>query len=131
MTKKRYIFFYQTTVIVLMVALAGIASASVSAQELPQVTANVFPGGFNWPSFVAQDKGFFERNGIRVTLQFTPSSVAQMTGLAEDNIMAYVEGQGEAPIGPQPEFFAFMGSDSGFLSLVVTPDIKGFSDLKG
>src|SRR5580704_8370498 len=141
MTKKRYIFFSQTTVIVLMVALAGIASASVSAQELPQVTANVFPGGFNWPSFIAQDKGFFERNGIRVTLQFTPSSVAQMTGLAEgkfdiaitavDNIVAYVEGQGEAPIGPQPEFFAFMGSDSGFLSLVVTPDIKSFYDLKG
>jgi ABC-type nitrate/sulfonate/bicarbonate transport system substrate-binding protein len=141
MTKKRYIFFYQTTVIVLMVALAGIASASVSAQELPQVTVNVFPGGFNWPSFIAQDKGFFERNGIRVTLQFTPSSVAQMTGLAEgkfdiaitavDNIVAYVEGQGEAPIGPQPEFFAFMGSDSGFLSLVVRPDIKSFSDLKG
>ena len=139
--KKRHIFLFRTTVIVLLVALACITSASVGAHELPQVTANVFPGGFNWPSFVAQDKGFFERNGIRVTLQFTPSSVAQMTGLAEgkfdiaitavDNIVAYVEGQGEAPIGPQPEFFAFMGSDSGFLSLVVTPDIKGFSDLKG
>jgi ABC-type nitrate/sulfonate/bicarbonate transport system substrate-binding protein len=76
-----------------------------------------------------------------VTLQETPSSVAQMTGLAEakfdiaitavDNIVAYVEGQGEAPIGAQPEFFAFLGSDSGFLSLVVAPDIKNFGDLKG
>jgi ABC-type nitrate/sulfonate/bicarbonate transport system substrate-binding protein len=64
-----------------------------------------------------------------------------MTGLAEgkfdiamtavDNIVAYAEGQGEAPIGPQPEFFAFMGIDKGFLSLVVTPDIKSFADLKG
>jgi ABC-type nitrate/sulfonate/bicarbonate transport system substrate-binding protein len=141
MMKKRNMFVLRTRVIVLVIALAGITRASVSAQELPQVTANVFPGGFNWPSFVAQDKGFFERNGIRVVLQFTPSSVAQMTGLAEgkfdiaitavDNIVAYVEGQGEAPIGPQPEFFAFMGSDSGFLSLVVTPDIRSFSDLKG
>ena len=139
--KKRNIFLRRTRVIVLVLALAGVPCASVSAQELPLVTANVFPGGFNWPSFVAQDKGFFESNGIRVTLQFTPSSVAQMTGLAEgkfdiaitavDNIVAYVEGQGEAPIGPQPEFFAFMGSDSGFLSLVVTPDIRSFSDLKG
>jgi ABC-type nitrate/sulfonate/bicarbonate transport system substrate-binding protein len=64
-----------------------------------------------------------------------------MTGLAEgkfdiaitafDNIVAYVEGQGEAPIGAQSEFFAFMGSDSGFLSLVVAPDVKTFADLKG
>ena len=64
-----------------------------------------------------------------------------MTGLAEgrfdiaitafDNIVAYVEGQGEAPIGAQPEFFAFMGSDSGFLRLVVAPDVKRFADLKG
>jgi ABC-type nitrate/sulfonate/bicarbonate transport system substrate-binding protein len=141
MMKERSIFFPRTAIIVLVGALMGTTSASVSPQELPQVTVNVFPGGFNWPSFVAQDKGFFERNRIRVTLQFTPNSVAQMTGLAEgkfdiaitavDNIVAYVEGQGEAPIGPQPEFFAFMGSDSGFLSLVVTPDIKSFYDLKG
>jgi ABC-type nitrate/sulfonate/bicarbonate transport system substrate-binding protein len=139
--QKRTIIFSRTAAIALLVALAGVAAASARAQERRQVTANVFPGGFNWPSFVARDKGFFERNGIRVTLQFTPNSVAQMTGLAEgkfdiaitavDNIVAYVEGQGEAPIGPQPEFFAFMGSDSGFLNLVVTPDIKNFSDLKG
>jgi ABC-type nitrate/sulfonate/bicarbonate transport system substrate-binding protein len=137
MMKMRYIFFFNA----LVVAFAGITSASNSAQELPHVTANVFPGGFNWPSFVAQEKGFFESNGIQVTLQFTPNSVAQMTGLAEgkfdiaitavDNIIAYVEGQGEAPIGPQPEFFAFMGSDSGFLSLVAAPDVKSISDLKG
>ena len=124
-----------------VVAIAGLVSAPVRAQELPQVTVNVFPGGFNWPNFVARDKGFFERNGIRVTLQFTPNSVAQTRGLSEgkfdiamtavDNIVAYVEGQGEAPIGPQPEFFAFMGSDSGFLSLVAAPDIKKFSDLTG
>src|SRR5579864_1439679 len=111
------------------------------AQAPANVTVNVFQGGFNWPCFVGQKKGFFERNGITVTLQPTPNSVAQMTGLAEgkfdiaitafDNIVAYVEGQGEAPIGAQPEFFAFMGSDSGFLSLVVAPDIKNFGDLKG
>ena len=111
------------------------------AQAPANVTVNVFQGGFNWPSFVGQKKGFFERNGIVVTLQATPNSVAQMTGLAEgkfdiavtafDNIVAYVEGQGEAPIGAQPEFFAFMGSDNGFLSLVTAPEIKKFADLKG
>lgn len=130
-----------TGTIALLIALAFIASASGRAQQSSEVTLNVFPGGFNWPTFVAQEKGFFTNNGIRVTLQATPNSVAQMTGLAEgkfdiaitavDNVVAYVEGQGQAPIGPQPEFFAFMGSDSGFLSLVATPEIKSFSDLRG
>ena len=126
---------------VALLVATNLLTAPARAQVPANVTVNVFPGGFNWPSFVGQQKGFFERNGITVTLQPTPNSVAQMTGLAEgkfdiaitafDNIVAYVEGQGEAPIGAQPEFFAFMGSDSGFLSLVVAPDVKRFADLKG
>ena len=134
-------YLCRANVLALLIAVMSVAGASAKAQDSPEVTVNVFPGGFNWPSFVAQEKGFFQRNGIRVALQATPNSVAQMTGLAEgkfdiaitavDNIVAYVEGQGEAPIGPQPEFFAFMGSDSGFLSLVVGPGIKSFGDLKG
>jgi len=126
---------------VALLLTTNLLTAPAWAQAPAKVTVNVFPGGFNWPSFVGQQKGFFERNGITVTLQPTPNSVAQMTGLAEgrfdiaitafDNIVAYVEGQGEAPIGVQSEFFAFMGSDSGFLSLVVAPDVKKFADLKG
>jgi ABC-type nitrate/sulfonate/bicarbonate transport system substrate-binding protein len=50
---------------------------------------------------------------------------------AVDNIVAYVEGQGEAPIGPQPDFMAVMGSDSGFLSLVTAPSIKHIAELAG
>ena len=127
----------------LLLASSALLCSRTTAKEQDRssVTVNVFPGGFNWPSFVAQKKGFFEHNGIRVTLQATPSSVAQMTGLAEgkfdiaitavDNIVAYVEGQGQAPIGPQPQFFAFMASDSGFLSLVAAPGIQSFSDLRG
>lgn len=107
----------------------------------PVVTVNVFPGGFNWPIYVGQDKGFFGRHGIAVEIQGTPDSVTQMTDFslgrfdiamtAVDNIVAYVEGQGQAPIGPQPEFFAFMGVDTGFLSLVASPGIKNIGDLRG
>jgi ABC-type nitrate/sulfonate/bicarbonate transport system substrate-binding protein len=99
----------------------------------PELNVNVFPGGFNWGLYVGIDKGLFARHGIAVRLAATPNSVTQMTGLSQgkfeiamtavDNIVAYVEGQGEAPIGPQPDFFAFMGSDSGFLSLVGSPPI--------
>jgi ABC-type nitrate/sulfonate/bicarbonate transport system substrate-binding protein len=129
-----------SSAIVLLFATSLLA-APARAQAPANVKVNVFQGGFNWPCFVGQQKGFFERNGITVALQPTPNSVAQMTGLSEgkfdiavtafDNIVAYVEGQGEAPIGAQPEFFAFMGSDNGFLSLIAAPDVKKFADLKG
>src|SRR5262249_342738 len=109
--------------------------------DLPGVKVNVFPGGFNWGLYAGIDNGFFARHGLAVTVEETPNSVAQMTGLshgnyeivmtAGDNIVAYVEGQGEAPIGPQPDFFAFMGSDSGFLSLVTVPGIESIVDLAG
>jgi ABC-type nitrate/sulfonate/bicarbonate transport system substrate-binding protein len=125
-----------------LVASAALAFMRPALAQAPsEVTVNVFLGGFNWGIYVAQERGLFEKNGIRVTVQATPGSVAQMTGPSEgkfdiamtvvDNIVAYVEGQGEAPIGPQPEFFAFMGSDTGFLSLVTAPDVKTIADLKG
>ncbi len=105
------------------------------------LTVNVFPGGFNWPLYVGQDRGFFADQGLAIELQGTPGSVTQMTDFARgsfdiamtavDNIVAYVEGQGQATIGPQPEFFAFMGVDSGFLSLVASPAIASIHDLRG
>jgi ABC-type nitrate/sulfonate/bicarbonate transport system substrate-binding protein len=114
---------------------------SAANNGLPTVTVNVFPGGFNWGVYAAQDKGFFAEAGIAVEVQGTPNSVTQMTDFslgkfdiamtAVDNIVAYVEGQGEVPIGPQRDFMAVMGSDSGFLSLVASPAIGGIEDLAG
>jgi ABC-type nitrate/sulfonate/bicarbonate transport system substrate-binding protein len=114
---------------------------SMAQRDLPVVAVNVFPGGFNWGVYVGQDKGFFAESGIVVEVQGTPNSVTQMTDFSEskfdiamtavDNIVAYVEGQGEAPIGPQGDFMAVMGSDSGFLSLVASPSISKIEDLAG
>ena len=71
----------------------------------------------------------------------TPSSVFQLTSLIEgkfdigataiDNVIAYMEGQGEASVSGQPDLFAFMGGDSGLLSLAVLSEIKTYQDLKG
>jgi ABC-type nitrate/sulfonate/bicarbonate transport system substrate-binding protein len=101
----------------------------------------VFPGGFNLPTWAAERQGFFEENGVRVVLTATPSSTFQMQGLAEgrfdiamtafDNVVAYQEGQGEARIPDNPELFAFMASDNGFLSVLGGKGIARFSDLKG
>lgn len=50
-----------------------------------------------------------------------------LTGI--DNVVAYEEVQGEAPIGPQPDFVAVMGSDNSFLSFVCEPFINSFSEI--
>ena len=108
------------------------------AQALKTVNVIVFPGGFNWPIWVAQAKGLFGRNGIEVKVTPTPNSTFQLTNLIEgkfdiamtaiDNLVAYREGQGAAP---GPDLFAFMGGDSGFLRLVTVPEVKTFAELKG
>ena len=101
----------------------------------------VFPGGFNLPLWAAERQGFFESNGVRVGLTFTPSSTFQMQGLAEgrfdiamtafDNVVAYQEGQGEAKVPDNPDMFAFMGSDNGFLSVLGGKGVARLEDLKG
>ena len=100
----------------------------------------VFPGGFNWPIWVAQEQGLFAQNGIEVALTPTPNSVFQLTGLIEgkfdiamtaiDNLVAYREGQGEVPVDG-PDLFAFMGGDTGFLRLVTVPEVRSIADLRG
>ena len=119
-------------------ALALACASATAAQSLQVV---VFPGGFNWPLWVGRDKGFFVANDLDVNLTPTPDSVSQMRNLAAgrfdiafstiDNVVAYQEGQGEAPLPAPPEFFAFMGAQFGAVRLVTQPEVRTFADLKG
>jgi len=126
------------------VACALGAGALANAQPAPQLrTINVitFGGGVNLPIFVAQRQGFFAKHGVEITLRYTPSSVYLMTGLIEgrfdiasaaiDNLVAYQEGQGEAPVKAQPDLVAIMGLENGFLNLVALPEVKTVADLRG
>ncbi|MHB8495455.1 MAG: ABC transporter substrate-binding protein [Casimicrobiaceae bacterium] len=100
-----------------------------------------FDGGWNLPIWAAQRQGFFAAHGVAVTLSFTPNSVALISGLTEgrfdiamagfDNIVACQEGQGEAATLAEPDLFAFMGGDNGFLSVVTVPGVTGFDALRG
>jgi ABC-type nitrate/sulfonate/bicarbonate transport system substrate-binding protein len=101
----------------------------------------VFPGAFNWPIWVAQDRDLFAENGVSVQVEETPGSVVQWTSLAKghsdlaitlmDNVVAYREGQGEAPV-TVPDAIAVMASDATVMPTLVTrPDIKSYADLKG
>jgi ABC-type nitrate/sulfonate/bicarbonate transport system substrate-binding protein len=112
-----------------------------AAQPAPPLRVIVFPGGFNWPLWIGLDKGFFAAEGIRIVITPTPGSVFQMQNLAAgnfdiafstfDNVVAYDEGQGEAPLSETPDFFAFMGGQYGAVRLVARPDIKSIAELRG
>ena len=116
----------------------GVGAAAAQTKTLDVI---VFPGGFNWPIFVGQDKGFFEKSGVTVKVTPTPNSQFQLKGLIEgkfdiamtamDNVIAYSEGQGATKTEVEPDIFAFMGGDKGFLRLVAVPEVKTTADLKG
>ncbi len=121
-------------------ALGMFCMLSTTALAQQTVQVNVFPGGFNWPIWVAQERGMFAKNGVEPKITLTPNSVAQLTGLIDgkfdiamtaiDNLIAYREGQGEAKVDG-PDLIAVMGADNGFLRLVAVPEVKSYADLKG
>ena len=134
----------------LLACLPFLALASANAQTPAATPAAPIPGaiqvisfggGFNLPLWAARDQGFFKKHGIEVQHTITADSKQVFSGLMEgkyhvaitalDNILAYQEGQGELKFDPPSDFFGFMGSDDGFLSLVAAPDVKSFADLKG
>ena len=123
---------------------AGLLSAcATTGAPTPPAAVSVisFGGGFNLPLWAARDQGFFARRGIVPTLNITVDSKQVFSGLMDgryqiaitafDNVLAYQEGQGELKFDPPSDFFAFMGSDDGFLSLVATPEVRSFADLRG
>ena len=132
-------WFLRMTAMLAVTALLGCAMPQ-SAKPVQTLNVIVFPGGFNWPIWVGQEKGLFAKNGVELKITPTPNSTFQLTNLIEgkfdiamtaiDNLVAYREGQGESgAVGP--DLIAFMGGDQGFLRLVTTPEIKSFADLRG
>jgi ABC-type nitrate/sulfonate/bicarbonate transport system substrate-binding protein len=125
----------------LFVTVASIVSSKVSAQTLQPVSVIAFPGMGNWPIRIAQDRGYFAQGDIEVTLTPTPSSVFQITNFAQgkfdiamtaaDNVIAYMEGQGEVSLPQPPDFFVFMGGSPSILSLTTVPEITDYGQLKG
>ena len=126
---------------IILAALCLFGAAPARAQPPHRLDVNVFNSGTVWPLWVAQDKGFFAANGLDVHLIPTPGSLAQMEGLIDgkfdiamtaiDNLIAYMEGEGEAKTEAVPNIVAVMGSDNGFLSLVTAPTAPTFQALRG
>lgn len=109
--------------------------------SLQRIDVISFGGGSNLPLWAGQEQGLFEREGLDVALHITADSKQVFAGLMDgryqvamtafDNIVAYQEGQGEVTFDAPTDFFAFMGSDDGFLSLVASLGVSQIADLKG
>ena len=125
-------------------ALALVAAmAHAQAPFVPLTTLRVlaFDGGWNLPLWAAQRNGLFEAQGLAVQLAYTPTSGFLVTSVLDgkadigfaaiDNVIAYQEGQGESKIADNPDLFAFMGGDGGFISIVASPSITSVGALKG
>jgi len=112
-------------------AMAFAIHAPAQAQIPLRVIA--FDGGWNLPIWAAQRQGFFDAQGVAVQLSYTPTSAFLVSALLEDrvdiafavfdNVVAYQEGQGEAKVPDNPDLFAFMGGDGGFLAIVAAPAV--------
>jgi ABC-type nitrate/sulfonate/bicarbonate transport system substrate-binding protein len=117
------------------------AGSTARAQNLQAVSVIAFPGTGNWPIRIAQEKGYFAQAGIEVTLTPTPNSIFQITNLVDgkfdigmtafDNVVAYMEGQGEVPVSRQPDLFVFMGGSPSMPALATIPEVKTHQELKG
>jgi ABC-type nitrate/sulfonate/bicarbonate transport system substrate-binding protein len=118
----------------------------LSEQDLRQtqpVGLNViaFPGASNWPFWAAQQKGFFARQRLDISLHITPNSVhmarelhaggAQIALTSMDNVLAYARAEGEVSLNGPADFFAFMSVDDGLLSLMAQPNFKDVTHLRG
>jgi len=114
-----------------------IASGAI-AQARPPKTVNliVFPGGFNWPVWVAQEKGLFAKTGIDVRVTPTVNSVFQLTNLIDGKVrhrhdrdrqphrLSRRAGRGTRA---RARFAAVMGGDTGFLRLVTVPEVSSYA----
>jgi len=95
---------------------------------------NTFPTARSLPFYVAVDRGFFARHGLKVELEFTESSERQREGLAGgtvdivhsavDNAVAMID-------VAKVDAVIVSGGDSGTNEFYVQDTIKDFADIRG
>lgn len=125
----------------LTAGLAVCAPLIAHAQAVTPLRVVAFAGASNWPMWIAEAKGFFAAERLGATLAITPNSRQMATDVFDgaydialtsfDNVVAYVEGQGEASLSGAADFAAFMGVDDGMLSVMGTDDVASLQALKG
>src|ERR1700726_4958279 len=119
------------------IALAsGVCSLTLLAHatEPTLLHVNTFPTARSLPFYMAVDRGFFARGGLKVELEFTESSERQRQGLAGgtvdivhsavDNAVAMID-------VAKADVVIVSGGDSGTNEFYVQDTIKDFAGIRG
>jgi len=120
--------------LVLAFTLNGVAKAETN------VTIVTFAGATNLPVWMALERGFFAREGLKVTHEVTRGSTAviegmmsgkyQFASMAFDNTVANAEGVGDVN-SPGHDLVGIAGVHSGMNKIVTRPEVKTLADIKG
>lgn len=115
----------------------GFQNAAFAQTEIKLTT---FSGSTNVVAWAAIDKGFFEKEGLKVTADRTSGSKEQQKDIMEgkyqfastsfDNIVAYTEGEGADKFADY-DVVAIAGVHQGMTSVMARPEIKTYQDIKG
>lgn len=109
-------------------------NVSASAAELTKLRVGILIAGEFSPTFIAQKKGFFEKNGVSVDLVYFQGGSQAIQGMMAGNVPLIVTA------GPEGVVAKIQGADILLLStnnttlaftLFVSPDIKKPEDLRG
>jgi ABC-type nitrate/sulfonate/bicarbonate transport system substrate-binding protein len=117
----------------ILVGFCMLAAATQAAEPIV-LHVNTFPTARSLPFYVAADRGFFARRGLRVELEFTESSENQRQGLAGgtvdivhsaiDNAVAMID-------IAKVDVVIVSGGDSGTNEFYVQDYVKDFADIRG
>lgn len=114
--------------------LAGCAGVVPARPDPTPVKVIVFPGGFNWPLWVAQDQGLLAKGDADAQLHFSVEGADPRRLRYRDDRDRQRDrlpgGTGRSGRG-RPRSRGVMGSDPGFLRLVTSPNVRSYADLRG
>ncbi|MFC4777198.1 ABC transporter substrate-binding protein [Paenibacillus sp. GCM10023252] len=139
MTKRRTATtFIAIAMALLLLFVAGCgnnggSSAGGDSEDAVKIALSPWPGWYMW--YLAEEKGFFEKHGVNVKLEFFPVYSDSLQALATGKVDANSQTLSDtlAPISKGIKLKAVLVNDnsSGGDAIVSKPDIQSIKDLKG
>ena len=122
-------------------AVFALTAPAFAARAEQTIRIEAFPSASDLQIWVAQDNGYFKKEGLSVSMLPTRGSAKEIRAFAAgkfpimstafDNLVAYVEGQGQFLLNPPPHMFAFLGIQKGLVSLMSAQGVKTIAAIRG